>query len=75
MLWFLGVTFHSPSFLHLRSSLNYIECDLHPMAYVQSSMVGDESLHAARVVAPIRTVLTAKTRSRNFDRHFYCLTA
>ena len=45
------------------------------MAYLQSSMVGDESLHAARVVAPIHTVLTAKTRSRNFDRHFYCSTA
>ena len=29
-------------------SLNWIECDLYPMAYLQSSTVGDKSLHAAR---------------------------
>jgi len=60
-----------PAFLHLRSLL-------------WPSPHGTSSIHYSwwwttsckqGVVTPIRTVLTAKTGSRNFDRHFYSLTA
>jgi len=75
VLWFLGVAIHSPPFYIWEvCSLNQIECDLYPMAYLKSSTVGDEPLHAARG-GHIRSVLTAKNGSRNFDCHFYCLTA